>query len=248
MSSSQSAAMLTLGRRTRAFFWLQVATLTSEFLGPPLGSLLMAKIGPYFGFLSGTVLMAMGSFLLLLLPSKTARSRQSKAPMSGNAVLDDVPTDVSTDDIEVPKKPESFVTRLSGHFHHGLVAMLSNKRLLVSIATMVVSKLTRPLLELTMQYMSVKFGWTISQVCNNVTTPSYQLLISSIGKRCSFHPRGRANSFICGYSSTHKLLAYTKRRAWHRPGHCACQSFNYSVRVKLGSDGPCANSTEFYSR
>lgn len=165
---SQSAAMLTLSHRTRAFFWLQVAILISEFLGPPLGSLLIAKIGPYFGFLSGTVLMATGSFLLLLLPSKTATSRQSKVPIMGNPPLDDVPAD----DIGVPKKPEHFLRRVSGHLHNRVVSILSKKRLLVGIATMVVSKMMRPLLELTMQYMSIKFGWTISQVCHNASTQS----------------------------------------------------------------------------
>jgi hypothetical protein len=139
----------------------------SEFLGPPIGSLLIAKIGPYFGFLSGTVLMAMGSSLLLLLPSKTANGRQSKAPILGNPPLEHVPAD----DIGVPKKPEDLTRMLSGHLHDSLVAILSTKRLLVGIATMVVSKMMRPLLELTMQYMSVKFGWTISQVSNATMPP-----------------------------------------------------------------------------
>lgn len=147
--------------RTQAFFWVQFAVLTSEFLAPPLGSLLMEALGPHLTFLAGVPLELIGFLIILIIPGNAAIN-------SGNTPLESSNTPSVTHSVEAGEslgnKLKRVPYRLILYVRQDIISITSRRPFLIGLLALVVAKMARPLIELTLQFMSIKFDWPIRKV------------------------------------------------------------------------------------
>lgn len=154
--------------RTRAFFWVQVVLLITELIAPPLGAILMKTLGPHFAFLTAVPLEALAFVVLGFIPNtKSSDSAPSdiegtegEGSPSANGECEET---VNHGDSSKSKVLRA-LSHLSHNIQHGVCTLGSHKSLLVGLLALVVAKMARPMLELILQYMSVRFGWPLAKV------------------------------------------------------------------------------------
>lgn len=119
------------------------------------GLFLMETVGPYITYFLGIWLHVLGLPILLPLPTTIAKNEQ---------VLDNDP------DLPLAVSPEWNLTNireqfngLLAHFKDSVVPLL-RPIIIIGLLAMFVNCLVQPIIQLLMQYMSVKFHWPISQV------------------------------------------------------------------------------------
>lgn len=133
---------------------IQISFLMTELLAPPIASLLMESIGPHFAFASAIPVQASAFLLLFLLPRNRATP----------------PTDASLPDTTAGgqetllSKIRQAVGRLTYYLRYEVSSIFAQRSLLVGLAAMLVAKMGRPILDITLQFMSFKFHWPISKV------------------------------------------------------------------------------------
>lgn len=162
------AASVPQESRTQAFFMFHVIMMLVEVAAPPLASLLMNKIGAHLTFLA-TIPVEAASLILLVFLSEPKPSGQ----------LEEVE---AHDPVSTLNRPKTMLGRLKqavNHTTHSLrydiAKFLANRVVFVTISAVVLAKMGRPVLELTLQFMSSKFKWPISKVscrCSHLTAPT----------------------------------------------------------------------------
>ncbi|KAF5250783.1 hypothetical protein FANTH_4055 [Fusarium anthophilum] len=147
------AAAIPEASRTRAFFWVQVVLLITELIAPPLGAILMKALGPHFAFLTAVPLEALAFVVLGFIPNtKSSDSAPSDIEVTEGEEApsaNDVCEETMNDENPSKNKVLQALTHLSHDVRHG--------------APLVVAKMARPMLELILQYMSVRFGWPLAK-------------------------------------------------------------------------------------
>lgn len=140
-------------RRTQAFFYVHVVILVSEMIAPPIGVLLLQAIGPHLTFLVGIPVKALGFIALFFIREKAAEE-----------------DDRSDDSIGEEAEPATHgkirqpMSNLMRYIRDDIGSILNNRLVLIGLLVLPVQKLSRPMLELILQYMSFKFGWPLSRV------------------------------------------------------------------------------------
>ncbi|RDI82394.1 hypothetical protein Vi05172_g7742 [Venturia inaequalis] len=140
--------------RTRIFFYIGIVQMATQLVGPMVGLLLMETVGPYITYFLGIWLQVLGLPILLLLPSTIAKNEQ-----------------VLENDLDAPIaiSPEWNLTNIREQFNGLLVHFkdsvfpLLRPTIIIGLLAMFVNCLVQPILQILMQYMSVKFHWPISQ-------------------------------------------------------------------------------------
>lgn len=140
---------------TRAVFYMAVAMLTSELLSPPLGSLLMSKYGPYAPYLSGIPLEMLGFIILYLLPASETSAKNDPITFQ---VID------TTADHGRNTWPRRIMITSVMHTRTLATYLVNRPGLLVLLLAFMVNKLSRQIEEIMIQYVTVRFGWTLAQV------------------------------------------------------------------------------------
>ncbi|KAF5650052.1 major facilitator superfamily transporter [Fusarium sp. NRRL 52700] len=162
------AAAVPEASRTRAFFWVQVVLLITELVAPPLGAVLMKTLGPHFAFLTAVPLEALAFVVLGFIPNTKSPgnapsdidgTEEEEVP-SGNDECEETMNDGNPSKTMVLQAP----TNLLHDIRHGIRTLASHKSLLVGLLALVVAKMARPMLELILQYMSVRFAWPLAKV------------------------------------------------------------------------------------
>lgn len=122
-------------------------------IAPPIGVLLLDAIGPHLTYLVGIPVKALGFIALLLIREKTAeaddRSHHSEAEEAEEAAYGKL------------RRPWANLMR---YIRHDIGDILINRAVLLGLLVLPVQKLSRPMLELILQYMSFKFRWPLSRV------------------------------------------------------------------------------------
>ncbi|QDS76647.1 hypothetical protein FKW77_008143 [Venturia effusa] len=141
--------------RTRIFFYIGIVQMTTQLVGPMAGLLLMETVGPYVTFFLGIWLQVLGLPILLLLPSTIAKNEQ---------VLDNDPN------APLAVSPEWNLTNIKeqlngllAHFRESVLPLL-RPTIIIGLLAMFFNCLVQPIIQILMQYMSVKFRWLISQM------------------------------------------------------------------------------------
>lgn len=151
------AASVPQQSRTQAFFMFQVIMMLVKFCAPPLASLLMNKIGAHLTFLA-TIPVEAASLILLAFLSEPKPSGQ----------LDDVETDEPAPATNRQKtmlgRLKQAIRHTTHSLRHDVAKFLANRVVFISISALVLAKMGRPVLELTLQFISTKFKWPISKV------------------------------------------------------------------------------------
>lgn len=147
---------------------MQVVLLITELIAPPLGAVLMKALGPHFAFLTAVPLEALAFVVLGFIPN-TKSSDSAPSDIEGPEREEPQPAngegEESMNDENLSKnKVLQALSHLSHNIRHGVRTLGSHKSLLVGLLALVVAKMARPMLELILQYMSVRFGWPLAKV------------------------------------------------------------------------------------
>jgi hypothetical protein len=145
--------MLWLLYRTQAFFYVHVVILVSEMVAPVIGVFLLDAIGPHFTFLAGIPVKALGFIALLLIKEHDAK---------GHDRIHDPEAEES--DLAAQGKIRRPWANLIRYIRKDIGDILVNRAVFISLLVLPVQKLSRPMLELILQYMSFKFEWPLSRV------------------------------------------------------------------------------------
>ncbi|OOF96619.1 hypothetical protein ASPCADRAFT_129694 [Aspergillus carbonarius ITEM 5010] len=129
--------------RTRVFFYMAVSQMVSGLLSPPLSSLLLSRYGPDIPYLMGTPLELVGYLGIYMLPNPD--------PSYGNC------NESGEGESQPPR------ARKATHLKEVFSYLLSPTGLLPLLLAFMVHKLSRQIEELIVQYMTVRFGWTVAQ-------------------------------------------------------------------------------------
>ncbi|PYH35598.1 MFS general substrate transporter [Aspergillus neoniger CBS 115656] len=134
--------------RTRVFFYMAVSQMISGLLSTPLSSLLLSRFGPDVPYLLGTPFELTGYLCLYLLPN-------SEPP--ADTVDSDEVVEGETQDSSAPKG------RKVTHAQELFAFLMSPTGFLPLLFAFMVNKLSRQVEELIVQYMRVRFDWTVAQ-------------------------------------------------------------------------------------
>ncbi|ATY67241.1 Major facilitator superfamily general substrate transporter [Cordyceps militaris] len=154
---SQIRSFLTPDLRAHAFFMIQVCLLALESISPPLGSLLMETVGPYYAWLAGIPLGLLGFACLSFLPRNKTFAITECEPCA--------PEDAehSASSTTMYDRSKERVTALAYHLRHDIPKLFHSKSLFVGLLAMFTAKMARPIKDLLSQFMTAKFEWPISQ-------------------------------------------------------------------------------------
>jgi hypothetical protein len=123
-----------------------------------IGLFFMETIGPHSTWFLGIVQQIAGLSILLLLPKTSTQPEQ---------VLDhDLDTPLAkSSEMNLMNISEQF-EGLSAHFKDSVLPLL-RPTIIIGLLAMLVNCLVQPIMQLLLQYMSVRFRWPISQVSRN---------------------------------------------------------------------------------
>ncbi|KAF2665053.1 MFS general substrate transporter [Microthyrium microscopicum] len=139
--------------RTEVFFYFTSSFLVTEILAPPIGKHLMDAIGPY-----NTVIIIIPACLsslsfVFVIPETLQKSEQVEEP--GTASL--------SSDSSLLSKIQAKVIGIKMHLKEGALPLLKRPVLILVLLAMSLNKLSRPILMVTLQYVSAVFGWTLGE-------------------------------------------------------------------------------------
>lgn len=132
---------------------MHVVILISEMVAPAVGVLLLDAIGPHLTFLVGIPVKALGFFALLLIKEKRPEEDFTNTG----------PETEDSDSIAHVKTARPWASLLR-YIRDDIGHILTNRVVLIGLIVLPVQKLSRPMLELILQYMSFRFGWPLSRV------------------------------------------------------------------------------------
>ncbi|KAF5599390.1 major facilitator superfamily transporter [Fusarium pseudoanthophilum] len=162
------AAAIPEASRTRAFFWVQVVLLITELIAPPLGAVFMNALGPHFAFLTAVPLEALAFVVLGFIPNTRASvsvlgNDMETTEADQNQSHSSQCEETTSDPVSFKERARQTLSHISHNIQHGVHTLGSHKSLLVGLLALVVAKMARPMLELILQYMSVRFGWPLAK-------------------------------------------------------------------------------------
>ncbi|CAI4215795.1 unnamed protein product [Parascedosporium putredinis] len=158
--------------RTVAFFYFSVTIMVSELIGPAIGSILTAAIGPHLAFLA-----TIPSYFLSLVVMYFIKDEEPQATDAcgleqgeGNGLLDADYASSST--ARSSRDYQSSSRGASPNRKHSMMeavrflrddvwGLLLRASVLTGLLSLMVHRVYRPLLEVTIQYVSVRFGWKL---------------------------------------------------------------------------------------
>jgi MFS family permease len=149
--------------RTRIFFYVSVVMLITEMVSPPLGSYLMDYWNSYYAYAIGLPLEFFGFVVLVFIPETLKKQETTK--LSDQSLSSEAATGP-----ELPRA--SWIRRGVSHFNqhlvHDVLPLISRIPVLLALVALFVNRFSRSILKTLMQYLSARFDWQISQVCNFV--------------------------------------------------------------------------------
>lgn len=127
--------------------------LVSEMVAPAIGVLLLQAIGPHLTFLVGIPVKALGFVALFFIKERAEEA-------------DDASHDSAGEEAEPAThgKMRRPLAHLMYYIRDDIGSILTNRLVFFGLLVLPVQKLSRPMLELILQYMSFKFGWPLSRV------------------------------------------------------------------------------------
>lgn len=122
----------------------------------------MKVLGPYFAFLVAVPLEALAFVVLGFIPNTRSPHNTTNYNTDGEEAEE---SQVADDQRQESRDPRFSASHLLQNIQRGVSTLGMQKGLWVGLLALVVAKMARPMLELILQYMSVRFGWPLSRVC-----------------------------------------------------------------------------------
>jgi DNA-binding protein Fis len=129
----------------------------------------MKALGPHFAFLTAVPLEALAFVVLGFIPNTRSPHNTPDDHVEGTGG-EESQTDngqceeTANDQSSSKNKALRASSHLLQNIQHGVRTLGSHKSLLIGLLALVVAKMARPMLELILQYMSVRFGWPLAKV------------------------------------------------------------------------------------
>ncbi|KAH8673912.1 major facilitator superfamily domain-containing protein [Xylariales sp. PMI_506] len=143
--------------RTQAFLLVGVMMLVSEFLSAPVGSFLMDRIGPYGTFLMAFPFSLAGAFVLFLMP------KDEHFKIRSDAETDESEQSTFFATNSIPQAKIGHMAELSRFIREDVWSLFQRPAVFIGVGCLATQKLTRPMLDMFLQYMSAKFLWPLSR-------------------------------------------------------------------------------------
>jgi hypothetical protein len=129
----------------------------------------MNALGPHFAFLTAVPLEALAFVVLGFIPNTRASdcvlsNDMETTEADQNQSLSGQREETTSDPVSFKERTLKTLSHISHDIQHGVHTLGSHKSLLVGLLALVVAKMARPMLELILQYMSVRFGWPLAKV------------------------------------------------------------------------------------
>lgn len=147
--------------RARVFILLHITIVGAGLVGPPIGALLLQKLGPSQAFLWSLPPRLFSLVFLLLIPETRDITAESSSTTRSAAAEPSLTTG-----------PLSFRTRLAGacqhfisHCKHDIWPIISRRPVFLGMMSLIVNTFAVPVGGMVVQYISVKFLWKFSEVC-----------------------------------------------------------------------------------
>jgi hypothetical protein len=121
----------------------------------------MKVLGPYFAFLVAVPLEALAFVVLGFIPNTRSTHNTPNDNIDGEEAEE---SQVAHDQRQESRDSRFSASHLLQNIRRGVTTLGMQKGLWIGLLTLVVAKMARPMLELILQYMSVRFGWPLSKV------------------------------------------------------------------------------------
>ena len=148
----------------------------SELLSPPFGAYLMDKYGALFTYYLTIPTRILAILIMAFIPQTgpklTTETSSLDESMHGDTDLDAIDKPTFSDMIR-----RNF-NALHAHISNNMIPILSRGVIILGILSLLVNTFARPLFDLLIQYMRVRFSWEYSQVCTLAISQSFGLILS----------------------------------------------------------------------
>jgi len=150
--------------RTRIYLLLRVIALVSGSIIPPLGSKLMARVGPALAYLISVPFILVPLVILYFIP-------ETKSSQSDSDEWDDDHPDATVPEAASPSVAN--IQSIMEHVKKNFLPFFRSSIILRSLIVLFLATIGEALTGVYLQYMRFKFDWDYQQVLQ--TLPSAQL-------------------------------------------------------------------------
>lgn len=141
--------------RSTAFFRLEAAALLAEFVGPIFASGFMEK-SVWIPLLGGLSCQVFAVLLSLLVP-------ETRPPKTDEVFRDDTGCGENGDEND---SSDAYTgSTIYARFQEIITFLMQDHNVALLVLTFFVASIGRRSLELLLQYVSKRYGWTLAQVC-----------------------------------------------------------------------------------
>lgn len=156
----------------------------TEFIAPPLAAVLLNTCGPHFAFLAA-ITFELAAFLALGLIKEPHHDRNDEGLNNPDECEDGNDSHHASKTKANYKQP---LIKVVQYLREDVGGLLSQRQLLLGLLAVVGCRLGRPMLELILQYMSVKFGWHFSKVRTYPPDACLFFRLPSMSNECARRP------------------------------------------------------------
>lgn len=200
---------------------MQVILLLTEFIAPPFSTVLMQALGSHFAFLMAVPLEALAFVVLGFIPNTRAPHNSPEGNAEGdeeeeNQAAQEELRESRSGQPSWKQRALRGLSHLSHNIQHGVRTLGMQPGLLIGLVALVVAKMARPMLELILQYMSVRFGWPLGKACTSRSqkdTICFGILLMFLTNTqyldsvLALDSSRRPDSALCGRSATGEPMA-----------------------------------------
>jgi len=149
--------ILTSAYRARVYFLIHTVVVASALVGPPIGSILLEKLGPSQAFFWTLPPRLFSLVLLYLVPETKNIAVESSSASNLDAM------DLTTAQRSFKSRVDEGIRHFIHHFKQDIVPLISRKPVLLGMISLVVNTFTVPVTGIIVQYLSVKFMWKFAK-------------------------------------------------------------------------------------
>jgi hypothetical protein len=136
--------------------------LGAELLSPPVGVFLMERYGSIFTYFLSIPWNIVALLILFLIPETKPKSNTEPSTLEDLTANES--NGQSSEHPTLTRKVQRAFDNLYGHIQADVIPLLSRGVIILGIFSLFVSNFVRPIFDLLIQYMVLRFSWKYSQV------------------------------------------------------------------------------------
>ena len=156
--------------RANVFFYAHAVLCATEFLGPPLGSVLMDR-DPWYALGVGILLLTLAIPLVLVLPETLCKPEANSVDLVPKSRLGSLSCRPSR---------ETLISRMTGHISH-LGFLIADRRILSILFASISFLFGQACTNLILQYTSSRYGWSLSKAAYLLSIRAVIMMVALLG-------------------------------------------------------------------